>query len=179
MKILKSSIISGGLFGLVMGIFIALFFIPAIIYEGIGVIPYLVFSIVIVVISTGSLFGLLMGIFVKVQSNKYISFKRDFAQEHDIIYDGAANYVINREAVGGWLFLTPIGLFFITHKYNMQKKKMWIYIRTIKSISIYKSFGIIKNGLLIDINNESKKKFIVNDPNIWAARVNELISSRN
>ena len=157
------------LFGLFMGLFFAVYLTIA------SGIIYGIIAGVLGGFASGLIFGLLTSLFMKWQSRKFNLIRKELAEKYEIIYDDAANHFMEKEAVGGWLFLTDKGLFFKPHEFNLQKHELWILYKKIKSLSTYKNLGIIENGLLIEKNDGSKNRFVLNDPRAWVEKVEPFI----
>lgn len=167
---------SGLYFGIVMGLFFAL-------SSGLtlsmshGINGFL-FGITIGLVGgliAGVLFGFCMRIFVNMQTKKIEPLRRQIAEQHRIVFDGGANHFLNKEGVGGWLFLTPELLLFKSHNFNIQNHELSIPISIIKSAIPCKFFKFAKTGLKIEKTDGTLETFVVNNPNEWIARINELI----
>jgi len=163
---LKTNFLMFILFGVPMGIF---FTTQSITQTG-----DILYSIIIGAISgfiSGLLFALIMGMFINVQAKKFRPIREQIAKEHELLYDGGANHLVNKEGVGGWLFLTSNGLFFKSHKFNFQKHELWISYESISSLSTFKSLGFIENGMLIERIDGTQNKFVVQSPKIWTKKI--------
>jgi len=180
MKISRPVVTFGLPFGIGMGIY---FVISSSIRLGIDMgIPGIFYGIILGIITgglTGVLFGFLFGLIMNISykdiKKKFDLYKKEFSKEHDIIYDSGANHFLGKEGVGGWLFMTPAGLFFKSHKFNIKKHETWIYFDAIKTISAFKFFKIFNKGLLIEKADGSIDKFVVDDNNLWAEKIKQNI----
>jgi hypothetical protein len=123
----------------------------------------------------GVLFGFFISVFVKVQTKKFEPLRHQMAEQHKIVFEGGANHFLNKEGVGGWLFLTSELLFFKSHKFNIQKHELSIPISIIKSVNPCKLLKFAKTGLKIEKIDGTLETFAVNNPDEWTAKINELI----
>jgi len=170
---LKAKLLTIALFGMPLGAFYAF---SAAISSG-----DIVFGIAvgtIIGLLSGLLFTFLISLFAKWQESKFRSIRCELAKKYVIIYDGAANHFVNKEAVGGWLFLTSNGLFFKSHKYNFQAHELWIPYETVKSVSAYRNLGFIKNGLLLERKGGVQNKFVVYAPKKWIKEIEQMLQPK-
>jgi len=121
----------------------------------------------------GLLFAILISVFGKMQAKKFHLVRDTIAEKYVIVYDGEATHFVNKEGVGGWLFLTSNGLLFKSHKYNFQVHELWIPSETVKSLSTYKNLGFIENGLLIERKDGTQNKFAVYSPKKWIEKIEQ------
>lgn len=168
---------SGLYFGIIMGLFFALACgLILCTIQGIngfllGVSIGLVGGII-----AGVLFGFCISIFTKVQMRKFEPLRRQMAKQQRIVIEGGANHYLNKEGVGGWLFITPELLFFKSHNVNIQSHELSIPISIIKSVIPCKLLTFSKTGLRIEKTDGTLEMFVVNNPNEWASRINQLIA---
>ena len=107
----------------------------------------------------GLLFGLAMGLFL-------IKKKASISVQGDFVFTGAANYFVDREAVGGQLYLTDKDLIFKSHAFNIQEQNLTIPRSTITNVEKYNSLLIIPNGLKVT-TDKKVYKFVVNGRRTW------------
>ena len=111
----KMKVLSTVLFGVPMGLLVAIFTA----FQSGGILFGVAFGA-----GTGLFAGLLftfaISIFSTVQAQKFLSARIEITEKHAVMYDGEANNIIDKKAVGGWLFLTSDGLLFKPHKFNIQ-----------------------------------------------------------
>jgi len=93
----------------------------------------------------------------------------------EIIYDGGANQILEKEGVGGKLFITNQRVLFISHKYNIQKGTTSIPLNNITSIEKNKVAKIFNTGITIILNDTTKYKFVVNNQDEWFNQLNSYI----
>lgn len=93
------------------------------------------------------------------------------AEGENIIKSGGANHFVEKEGVGGKLVLTDQRLIFKSHKYNVHKHQQTIDLNRITGIEVVRTFGILENGLILELRNGEKHKFIVDDPRDWLEQI--------
>ena len=162
-----NAFIKAGLyFGIITSFFLALIFrISSLLGLGLSLVVGLV---------SGVLFSLCLGIFIKVQSKKVEPLGRQMAREHRIVFEGKANHFMNKEGVGGWLFLTPEFLFFKSHRFNFQNHELTIPVSLIKSATPCKLLNFA-TGLKIEKTNGTWETFAVDGNNEWVVKINNSI----
>jgi hypothetical protein len=178
MKEQHQRIVKAGLFiGISTGLFLAL--IVGILFEissqdGIdGLLWGLGLALAVGLVS-GVLFGLCMAFLSKYHTKKFEPLRRQMAREHRIVFEGEANHFMNKEGVGGWLFLTPEFLFFKSHRFNIQNHELTIPMSLIKSATPCKLLNFA-TGLKVEKINGTWETFVVNHNNEWAVRINNSI----
>ena len=123
-------------------------------------------------VATSFFFVLLMGILVKIQEKKFASFRDEFSKEHDVLCDDGATYFMGKERGYSWIFMTHTGLFFKSDKISIQNHGIWIYFDDIKSVSVVKLMKFsFSTALLIEKNDGSKYKFMLDDNEAWALKI--------
>jgi len=167
----KMNFLTIALFGIPMGIIFA--FIAAI---SSGDIVLGIITGAIAGPLAGLLFNFILNIFGKSQAKKFHEIRDEIAKEYDILHDGEANHLVNKEGVGGWLFLTSSGLLFKSHIYNFQVHELWIPYETVQSLSTFKNLGFIENGLLLERKDGTQNKFVVYGAKDWVAKIAEMLN---
>lgn len=171
-------IVKAGLFfGIGMGLFSALIF--GILFEissqdgidGLLLGPGLGLAVGLV---SGVLFSLVMAFLSKYHTKKFEPLRRQMAREHRIVFEGGANHFMNKEGVGGWLFLTPEFLFFKSHRLNIQNHELTIPMSLIKSATPCK-LSYFATGLKVEKINGTWETFVVNRNNEWVVKINNSI----
>lgn len=136
--------------GLFSGLFFCLFFGTVLIFL------YDLHAALIMGPISGLIFGLFMGLILYFFSkSKKVNdhTKLEGVDESDIIYAGAANHFIKREAVGGKLYLLNDRLIFKSHNLNVQNHTLPIEINNIHELTFFNPMGIVKNGLQIKLKD--------------------------
>ncbi|QIL40778.1 hypothetical protein G7074_16815 [Pedobacter sp. HDW13] len=127
---------------------------------------------------SGLIFGLFMGLMLYFFSkSKKVNdqTKLEGVNETDIVYAGASNHFIKREAVGGKLYLLNDRLVFKSHSLNIQNHTLSIQIDNINEVSFFSPLGIVKNGLQLTLKDGAIEKFVVNNRNIWKQHIEQFI----
>lgn len=176
MKRIKVILKAGLFFGLAMSFFLSSFF--AIVRgstEGVyGIIIGIIEGLALGAFA-GLLFGLAIGFIVDRQAKAFEQIKKELSVRYNIIYDSAANHFLYKEGVGGWLILTTEGILFKSHGYNIQDHTILIYLGEIKTVTTYRNFGFIHNGLCIERKNGQIDKFSVDHVKIWVSKINAIL----
>jgi len=158
--------------GLFSGLFFCLFFGIALTFF------YDLHAALIMGPISGLIFGLFMGLILYFFSkSKKVNdqTKLEGVDESEIIYAGAANHFIKREAVGGKLYLLNESLIFKSHNLNIQNHTLPIEINNIDELTFFNPLGMVKNGLKITLKDGSTEKFVVNNRDIWKRYIEQLI----
>lgn len=127
---------------------------------------------------SGGLFGLMMSLFIRYQTKKFSKMEREISHDQEVIKSGPANHFAGAEAVGGWLYLTADGLTFVPHHFNLQKQRVSLSLNDIASVSTRRTWGIIPNGLSVQLTDSAQHKFVVNRPADWVTTINQAIVFR-
>lgn len=120
---------------------------------------------------TGLVFVVLMQWFAKSKmGTKGIQFELEVGEE--VVFQTPANHNKGLEAVGGQLLLTNQRLVFKSHKVNIQNHELSLNRGEIIGASRFKSFGMVNNGLKVILSNGSEEKFVVQQAEVWVAKLN-------
>jgi len=157
---IKNSIIAGIVFGILFGIFLALRF-------------EIYYALIAGPIS-GLTFGLAMYFFM---TSKKVNRQTQIKNMDGIFYSGRANHFKNVEAVGGKLYLFKDKLQFKSHNFNVQNHEEIIELNQIKEVNFYNTLGIIPNVLVINKEDGTTEKFVVNNRRIWKEEIEKLKSN--
>lgn len=159
-----TTLLTGIPFGLFMGLFFTLQY---------GFSPGLWLGI-----TCGLLFGLAMSIFVEVQRRRIASHDGVFEGEK-ILLQGPVNHVMDGEARGGWLTLTPTRLAFRSHGINVQNNPVDIQLSEIESARPVATAGIIPNGLEIAQKDGRYERFVVWGRRKWITHITETLDTQH
>ncbi len=77
--------------------------------------------------------------------------------------------------MGGKLFLTNKRLRFRSHKINLQNHDESYPIETIASVEPSSSLGIIPNGLLVQMRDGRRERFVVSGRGNWVSSIRSLL----
>jgi hypothetical protein len=118
----------------------------------------------------GVLFGLFMALFVSYQSRKFTQ-NRPLSSGEKLIREGPANH----QGSGGWMYLTDTRLFYVSHKFNLNKHELSIPLADIAAVEKARSLGIIPNQLLLNLKNGHAEKFVVQEVKSWVNQIQSLL----
>jgi hypothetical protein len=160
---IRNSILAGIGFGVLFGIFLAIRF-------------NLNYALI-----AGPLSGLMFGtiLYFFVNSNMI---KRQTSIEIDegkIIRSGGANHFLNKEAVGGKLYLLEDKIIFKSHNFNTQNHKEEYLLNNITKIEFCNTLGIIPNGMKILMNENQSEQFVLNNRKFWKKDIEDIITRHN
>ena len=119
---------------------------------------------------------------IKTLGRVLAEFKIKFSEDHEVLRDGPAIRQNGLKSLEGWLFFTPEGLFFRGYKHRVEQSKqaeMWIDAKNIRRASTRRSYGYIKNGLLVETDDGSKYKFFIYglDGDVWVSKIKPASNS--
>lgn len=132
-------------------------------------------ELVLLILIVGLLIGLIFAgalQFMTKRLLKKITVK--IFDNEQIIREGGANHFKGMEGVGGKLVLTNKRLIFKSHKLNVQNHQDNFELEKIERLQTNKTLGFIANGLIVELANQEKHKFVVDAPQAWI----EIISNQ-
>lgn len=154
----KNAFIAGIAFALLFGIYLALTY---------GVEIALITGPI-----SGILFGGAMYLF---SASKKVNKQTQLAiDEKDILFSGPANHFLNREGVGGKMYLLQDKIVFKSHSFNIQNHEQSIAMNEIADVLFFNTLGIVPNGLKIVLTNNKTEKFVVNNWKQWKEEIFKL-----
>ena len=130
-------------------------------------------------LSYGILFGLFMGSLAYLfQINKFIEKQTlpEHLDQENLIYYGGANHFLNREGVGGRLFLLDKEIVFKSHRFNVQNHELIIKAEEIEKVECFNLVGFVPNGLKIRLKSGKIESFVVNNREVWKSMIENWIS---
>jgi len=133
-----------------------------------GIPTALLFNINITLI-TGSVSGILFGLIIHMFVNsKKVAQQTQITttSEGTIILSASANHFVNKEGVGGKLYLLHTRLKFQSHQYNIQNHSFEVAISTVQTVQFFNAMGLIPTGIQIELSNGSKERFVVSNRKI-------------
>jgi GRAM domain len=122
----------------------------------------------------GIFFGIMMAAFVAYQAKQFTE-NRPIAIDEQLIKEGGANHFMNREGVGGWIYLTDSRFYFKSHDLNIQNHEFIVNLNEIADAEKTNSLGVIPNGLKLTLKNQTVEKFVVTGAKSWEKAIKELI----
>lgn len=81
-----------------------------------------------------------------------------------VLHEGQANHFLNREGVGGWIYLTPRRLLFRSHSFNLQPHEVSIELSDVSEAVPVLTAKFIPNGLRIITHSGRDERFVVRRP---------------
>lgn len=93
------------------------------------------------------------------------------ADNENIIKEGGANHFKGKEGVGGKLVLTDKRLIFKSHKFNIQNHQDNFDLEQIEKLQATKTLKFLENGLTLELANNDRHKFIVDEPTDWIEKI--------
>lgn len=147
----KNAIIAGTIFGGFMGLLLLIFVDP-------------IFALVV-----GPSGGLLFGFFLyQFASSTEVRQQTQLPLDEEMpILSSPANHFLNREGVGGRLYLFEDKIVFKSHQFNFQNHEMTIDRAHIKEVKFYNILGIIPTGMKVLTHDGRTEKFVVNGRKDW------------
>jgi len=80
---------------------------------------------------------------------------------NNVLISVQANLFRGVEAVGGILIITLDELLFQPHKLNIQSQESRIPLLEIESVSEKNTFGLIPNGIILNMKNGQRYQFVL------------------
>jgi hypothetical protein len=131
-----------------------------------------VLSIIVSTVIGGLVAGLLFAWTMQYAAKRL--FKKiviETAHNENIIKEGGANHFMGKEGVGGKLVLTDKRLIFKSHKFNIQNHQDNFDLGQVKKLQATKTLKFLENGLTIELTNNDRHKFIVDEPTDWVEKI--------
>jgi len=160
MKKLKYSLLSGLVFGLIVGVYCY-----ATNKEEIAIAVSIFCFITFTIISYFKMFS-------------KIDFSEEFEKidEKSIIYSGLANHFKNDISVGGTLYLLENKIVFQTNAINFMKRHQEIIdLNEIDKTDFRKTLGLINNGIFIKTKDNLTQEFVVNKRETWKEQIEKMM----
>ncbi len=181
----KNAVKAGIVFGLGMGFFCALLFIPlmtlVLMAEIKGISVLLIGPLVGIILSVilalfgGVLFGLLIWLFSKLQDGKVKELRAEVMAGTTVYYDDAANHLVGKEGVGGWLFLTEHSLYYKSFLTNIQVHELNLPFEEIEKVEAAR-FKVIGQSIRVCRKDGTVEIYVVNEPKTWESKINERMN---
>jgi hypothetical protein len=130
-----------------------------------------------ILISTaiGGIFaGLIFALIINYAANRlYKKIIIDINIDEALIKEGGANHFKGKEGVGGKLVLTDKRLIFKSHNLNIQNHQDNFDLAQINEVQATKTLNLFNNGLLLELVDMGKHKFVVDEPNDWVIAIRD------
>lgn len=116
-------------------------------------------------------FALLIGLFLR---SPLVPTAGDIVLDEGetMVQSGLANHFRNFEGRGGRLALTSTHLRFKPHPVNIQRRALEIPLADIVAARPVRTFGIIPNGIAVQLASGKVERFAVNDRLAWLEALN-------
>jgi hypothetical protein len=121
-------------------------------------------------VGSGLFFGVAMAAFASDQRCQFAS-QRPASSGEEVLHEGPANHFLNREGVGGWIYLTPRRFLFRSHAINLQPHELSIELSDISEAQPVMTAKIIPNGLRIVTRSGRDERFVVEDRRRWCYEI--------
>lgn len=120
----------------------------------------------------GIFFAGIMILFVSILSVRKDKLRERYGIKGTVLYDGAANRMVNKEAVGGWIFLMEDRFCFVSHALNISTGEWSVFYSDITDVTRGRMF----RSIAIHLQN-GEEEFVVDNCNKWIDYLKEKISS--
>lgn len=117
----------------------------------------------------GIFFAAVMVLFIAILSARKDKLRERYGIEGTVLYDGAANHMVNKEAVGGWIFLMEDRLCFVSHAINITVGEWSVPYSDIADVTK----GKMIRSIAVHLKNGTVEEFVVNNGNEWIAILKE------
>lgn len=121
-------------------------------------------------VGSGLFFGIAMAVFTSYQRRRFVLHRPAFSGEQ-VLHEGPANHFLNREGVGGWIYLTSRRFMFRSHAINLQPHELSIELSDISDVQPVMTAKIIPNGLRIVTRSGRDERFVVEDRRRWCYEI--------
>jgi hypothetical protein len=121
-------------------------------------------------LGSGLLFGLAMASFSVYQRRRFAAQRPAYTEEL-VLHEGPANHFLNGEGVGGWIYLTPRQVLFVSHKINLQPHELSIALSDISEALPVMTAKCIPNGLRIVTRSGRDERFVVEGRRKWCDEI--------
>lgn len=166
--------LNSGTAGAAFGLFIAMIYAVLQLVNGSFEAKQTLLTALITGAAAGLLFGAYIRGFSKRQAEEFKSVRQRLQSEGEVYLDAAANHLYNGEYVGGWLFLTDKGLYFMANPMNVLSHSVKLPYGSIESVRLMKQMGFV-NGIVAETASSSEY-ISVSKSKTWLKAIEEKIS---
>ena len=114
-------------------------------------------------ISGGIIFAAIIILFIIILSLRKDKLRESYGIEGTVLYDGAANRMVNKEAVGGWIFLMEDKFCCVSHAINIVAGKWVIPYSDIRAVTK----GKMIRSIAVHTKEGKVEEFVVDNSNEW------------
>ena len=162
--------VSSGTAGAVFGVFIALMYVVLQLVNGSFEVKQTLLTALLTGAVAGALFGLYIRSFSKRQAAEFSSVRQRLESEGTVYLDDAANHYYNGGYVGGRMYLTDTGLYFLANPMNVLSHNVKLSYAEIAGVETLKDMGFA-SGIVISTVGGGKEYFAVTHHKKWMEEI--------
>lgn len=166
--------VNGGVTGLIFGLFIAAIYALLQVFNGSFEVKTTLLTALVTGAAAGLLFGLYIRSFAKRQAEQFRPIRERLENEGEVFLDDAANHYYSGEYVGGRMYLTDKGLYYIANPMNVMSHSVKFSYGEIERAEVLKDAGF-SNGVVVHTADGKKEYFTVPHHKEWLAKIEEKI----
>lgn len=121
----------------------------------------------------GVFFAGVMTIFTQILFKRKDKLRERYGLKGEVLYDGAANHMVGKNAIGGWIFLMADRFCFASHAINVVVGVWSIPYSEIADVTK----GKMIRSIAIHSKNGEVDEFVVNNCNEWITILKDKISA--
>ena len=114
-------------------------------------------------ISGGLLFAVIMMLFTAILDSRKDQLRKRYGIEGTVLHDGAANHIVHKEAVGGWIFLMEDRFCFVSHALNTTIGEWSVPYTDITAVTQGKRI----RSIAVHTKEGTVEEFVVNNRREW------------
>lgn len=122
-------------------------------------------------IAGGILFAGIMIAFIVILSARIDKLRKRYGMEGTVLYDGVANHLINKKAVGGCIFLMEDRFCFAPHLLNSTVEQWSVPYSDIAGVTN----GRLLRSIAVHLKNGETEEFVVNNRKVWISILKQQI----
>lgn len=111
----------------------------------------------------GLLFAVIMMLFTVILASRKDQLRKRYGIEGTVLYDGAANRMVHKEAVGGWIFLMEDRFCFVSHALNTTVGEWTVPYTEITAVTKGKRI----RSIAVHTKEGTVEEFVVNNRREW------------
>lgn len=111
----------------------------------------------------GGFFAAVMILFTVILSSRKDQLRKRYGIEGTVLHDGAANRMVHKEAVGGWIFLMEDRFCFVSHALNTTVGEWTVPYTDITAVTQGKRM----RSIAVHTKEGTAEEFVVNNRREW------------
>jgi len=111
----------------------------------------------------GLLFAVIMILFTAILASRKDQLRKRYGMEGPVLHDGAANRMVHKEAVGGWIFLMEDRFCFVPHAFNTAVGEWSVPYTDITAVTE----GERIRSIAVHTKEGTVEEFVVNNRREW------------